>query len=525
MLMFKAGAIAVLLLSLVLPVFVPRLAAAQDAGSPLLVPGVIITEVKIQFLDAKDSEGQPTDYNEFVELYNPTTIPVALDDFALEYRSASTVYTESKKPPVQNLPAGILGPGQYLLLIRDVTKGGKQVPNSEVLSLSANGLSDSGGQITLLYQGQQLADEVVTWGKLTDSTKTKSFSRPLAMDGSYVLFDPVWPTIPAGTPTPQSSTLMFSPSTPDEEDEQDTPDPINNDPPAASVTCEGIILNEVLPNPAGADAGKEFIELYNPTNEVIGLKGCSLQTSANSKKYALPDIAVDPGAYVVFTDAVTGLSLPNSAGGKVWLLSPTDELSVTVYPGGLEDDASWSLIDGTWQMSYLPTPAVANVAMVSKPCPAGQSRSTETNRCVASVVTAVATLTPCKAGQERNPETNRCRTIAATTSSLVPCKAGQERNPETNRCRAIASTASSALKPCAEGQERNPDTNRCRKVSSGATLGAVTDVESVQQSGGGAKWWLAGAAVAVAVGYGAYEWRRDVWAYAQKLKPSFGRKG
>ena len=72
---------------------------------------------------------------------------------------------------------------------------------------------------------------------------------------------------------------------------------------------------------------------------------------------------------------------------------------------------------------------------------------------------------PCPEGQERNPETNRCRKIKTEEdTALKPCPEGQERNPETNRCRKIKTEEDTALKPCPEGQERNPETNRCRKI-------------------------------------------------------------
>ena len=162
--------------------------------------------------------------------------------------------------------------------------------------------------------------------------------------------------------------------------------------------------------------------------------------------------------------------------------------------------------------------------MSIKPCPAGQTRNISTDRCQNPIVTAVAKLAPCKAGQERNPETSRCRTSGSSVTSLAACKVGQERNPESNRCRNV--TADSELKPCPEGQERSPDTNRCRKAAIGSsdTLSAVTDVPAVSVNSH-PKWWLAIAAVLLAVGYAIYEWRQDVLQFWLKLRARFTRSG
>jgi hypothetical protein len=298
------------------------------------------------------------------------------------------------------------------------------------------------------------------------------------------------------------------------EDDSSAPD----DP--AAMTCEGVIISEVLPNPDGADAGHEFIELFNPTSEVISLDGCSLQTTANARTYGLDGRTLQPGEYLSLSDAMTGLTLQNSAGGKVWLLTPTSELEAAQYPAGLGDDMAWAKFGDVWQTTYQPTPGQPNIAMSEKACPAGQTRSQTSGRCISevSVVTAAANqLTPCKSGQERNPETNRCRSALSVATALAPCASGQERSPDTNRCRAVAG-ATSSLAPCKAGQGRNPETNRCRKIEATAAaasgsavkgIGTVKDV-AVGMQGSLTGWWLAGLLALGAVGYAAYEWRQEL---------------
>lgn len=339
--------------------------------------------------------------------------------------------------------------------------------------------------------------------------------------------------------------------------------------------CTDIILSEILPNPSGIDAGKEFIEIYNPTDRSVQLDGCSLVVG--NRAYDLPaSMELAAKSYKAFYDTETKLTLPNSAGGTVTLLTADVEEEVQ-YPGGLGDDVAWALIAGKWQETRKLTPNAANELRAEEvvggrggnnglaPCPEGKYRHPDTNRCrnietasslqscregqernpatnrCRSTATNARQLVPCKEGQERNPETNRCRSTSGSTNQLVPCKPGQERNPDTNRCRSTSASGSSlkpcnpdqfrnpetnrckkidgagnSLKPCKEGQERNPETNRCRKIRDTAEPAFAVDETP---PGGGAQygWWLAGAAGTGMVGYGMYEWRRELMNGWRKL--------
>jgi hypothetical protein len=319
------------------------------------------------------------------------------------------------------------------------------------------------------------------------------------------------------TNQPPSPGILNSPYiTTCQEDTPEEPAPI------PQPTCEGVIINEILPNPSGSDTGNEFIELYNPTNKTISLSGCSLQVSASGKVYNFSNIAIISGQYKAFYNSETGLTLPNSAGGTVWLLSPTTELQSIAYGSNLDDDQAWALLADNWKSTYQPTPNNPNIDQPLQTCPEGEERNLSTGYCNAAASLTTATISGCKEGQERNPETNRCRAIASSSSSsLTPCQPGQERNPDTNRCRSVGGTAS-ALQPCAEGQERNPDTNRCRKSTSSKVdgLATVKDVNSGSVANN-PKWWLAGLVATGALSYGVYEWRQEIAEFLGKLKVKF----
>ncbi len=311
--------------------------------------------------------------------------------------------------------------------------------------------------------------------------------------------------------------------------------------------CIGVVLSEILPNAAGADGGNEFIEIYNPTKKAVPLHGCYLRLG--SKEYHFTaGTKLAAGEYKAFYDSETGITLPNSAGGEVMLVTHDTE-EIVQYPGGMPDDVSLALIDGKWQQTHKLTPNVANELKEEapvggrggglKPCGEGKYRHPETNRC--RKTESGSGLKPCEDGQERNPATNRCRSVSSGSSrSLVPCKPGQERNPATNRCRSIATAASSlkpckpdqfrnpetnrckkkdsgdGLKPCKEGWERNPETNRCRKKRDAAEAAFAVE-ETPPSAGSQVGWWAAGVAGAGVLGYGIWQWRPEITAGLQRL--------
>lgn len=464
-------------------------------AEPETTPPLFISELKIR----NDSAG----YDEFIELYNSSAIQLDLNNFYLDYQSST-----ASSPTRQQIANGLLAPGQLFTLAKQPA----QIADSAATPFSS--LSDTGGTLKLVDSTENILDEVAWSNSATptapivsvpSSSSTKSLSRGQDENG-WPLFVDAWVL---GVPSPLSSVL--APLPPEEPVEEPTDEP---EPPA--LTCEGVIITELLPNPSGSDTGNEFIELYNPTAEVISLASCSLQTTANSKVYTFTNGQLQPEEYKAYYDTVTGLTLPNSAGGTVWLLSPSEELQAITYDGGAPDDISWALFDSGWLATYQPTPNAANVLLATKPCPAGQVRNEETNRCQTIASLAVAVLAPCQPGQERNLATNRCRSVLGSAIGLVPCKEGQERNPATNRCRSI----DDALADCAEGQERNPETNRCRKVGAGGADQVLAEVKDVPAPlvSNSPKWWLAGFAAVGSVGYGFYEWRHDLANLAVKIR-------
>lgn len=297
--------------------------------------------------------------------------------------------------------------------------------------------------------------------------------------------------------------------------------------------------SDCAPNDMGVLCG-DYIKLVNAGVDEVTLDDLVLRTDSSSASrtssntFALLGI-LKPGDYVTIanTDSGTRLSLTNS-GGYVWIedtwgLQRYDN-TMTKYEsaGTNEQGYAYALTtDNLWVWTTTPQPSGANMiaapVVVVAECPDGKYRSPDTGRC-RTIEEAVNALSICEEGYERNPVTNRCRKMTvATTAAVTPCLEGQERNPTTNRCRSIASAVAELL-PCEEGYERNPDTNRCRKASASSMPEAAFPVTPVAKLASDmAGWWAFGVVLAMAIGYGIWEWRVEIVGFARRALGIFTR--
>lgn len=503
------------LVTVLLPIFAVLPASATETTD--IIPAVIISEIKLGGDSYSQGLNQPKDPQEFITLYNQSDTEVDLQGWTLEY--AKVTFDKAFCGDADWMAHSVNGSVSLSEL------SGSLKPH-QVSTPIVRSLTDKvEGSLRIVNRSDALnptVQDLVGWGINApcaennptsipaNGTSLKRFldcdsNNPLDTNDNNLDFATDQPPSPGSLDSPYVTDCQQDTTT----DQSQTPQP----------TCEGVIISEFLPNPAGADTGNEYIELYNPTGETISLTGCSLQTSASSKTYNFSDAALQSKEYQAFYNEETGLTLSNSNGGTVWLLSPTTELQAITYPSDLDDNDSWALSGGSWYATYKLTPGASNIIEEFKPCPAGQQRNPATGYCRNVVTLTTSTLGTCPAGKVRNPATNRCRYIASSGSTLTPCKPGQTRNPATNRCKAVATLASASLKPCAPGQERNPSTHRCRKATSAnaSNLPNVKDVASGSIASN-PHWLLAGLAIAGATSYGIYEWRQEVLQLLSRLK-------
>jgi len=396
----------------------------------------------------------------------------------------------------------------------------------EVTNQSSGSIVSSADSISLVTADGEVAD-TWAWSWTGTPPATKAWGRLLllpspelyatgndAADWSYIL----WRELP------QSSIFVRMVNTPPgeeggegetgEETGETNTDPDTDTPgsPGGSNTPFPVQVSEVFANPAGADAGKEFIELYNTdTTTSQQLDSLKLKIGGTTPKwYVFPnDTIIAPGGFLVITDTDLGFSLVNATGG-VQLYDGDIPLGERVEYISPKDDMSWALINGTWQYTSTPTPGKANFA--------------EPKSEMSLIKKDETTPKPCASNQYRNPETGRCKLLSAATKTSTPCKAGQERNPETNRCRTIA--AEKVPTPCKEGQERNPETNRCRAVVKMSTVGyGVKGVQTKADAGPSWYYWAGiGAVLILILTYAVWEWREELAALGRRLRTTFAKR-
>lgn len=527
--------------TLVLPAMPVAAQDSTDTGSR-----VIINQIKT------DGAGSS---HEFISLFNTSDLAIDLTGWDIEYVEGS-----------YGMDMGLCGVSDWSTVSKHaVALGGNTIePRGSLIVHIGSMLDDKPGalRLTQIRENQsRLIHDIVGWGTTANQPYCAE-SEPARIPGNKELISRCADDVGMYVDTDNNARDFViidevtgaTSACPDEHaEEEDNQDPQDTE---LEPACEDIVISEILPNPKGDDHGNEFIEIHNPTDKVISLKGCAIGLDkVNSTLFAFPENDILPAKeYRAYYDGQTGLRLTNSTSDKILLINGQLE-TVYTYPAGLKDDISWANINGEWQPTNNPTPGAANMpnaviaeksdgdVEVTAPCPAGKFRNPATNRCknietpkvlascgegeqrnpetnrCRSIFSTLATLTPCKPGQERNPATNRCRSVLVAGSSLTPCKPGQERNPDTNRCRKIAST-STELKPCPEGQERSAETNRCRKVQ--ATLASATGLDDKKSDKKNLiNYGLLGLVGVTAIGYGAYEYRHDFRYKISALRTRF----
>ena len=326
--------------------------------------------------------------DEFIELYNPTALPVSIGGWMIK-RSSSCGTTVAT---IATIPAAVtLASGQHYL-IGGTTYSGTVVADQANISL---GIGDTGGLALFRADGVTIVDQVGLCASTlyregtaitppSAANVNRSFDRKSSLLGicvdsnnnalDFIVRTPsdpqnfASPLTRCGNPT-ATPTITQPPTIGPKPTRTRTPQPTALPPPPPLIA-----ISEFVPRPAHdwnqdgvIDVGDEYIEIINHGVIDVNLSGYSLDDEANigSVPYRLPAVTLKPGERMVFYGKETGLLLSDGGDG-VRLLKPNGQLgdaynyTVVRYP----DQAYCRLPDDggldPWSQNCFPTPGLKN---------------------------------------------------------------------------------------------------------------------------------------------------------------------
>jgi hypothetical protein len=336
-------------------------------GAALAAP-VTINELAPDAVGADDGQ-------EWIELYNASDAPVDLTGWSLWSGTSALAlrYTWT---------SGSIGAGEHLVV------GGADA------ALSLGNAGSSADAVALVDAGGAVVDTVIygspnTDAFLDDRGEVATSLAPVPGEGQSLA------RASDGVDTDDAGDDFVVATTP-------TPGAENVDPTAGpcAPSIGGVVVNELVPDPDGDDAGLEWVELYNGGSTPASLGGWTLTaaTSAfDAPDFTFPaDAVLAPGAFLVIggaeapVDLVAGFSIGNGtdtdglrladcAGEPVDTVlygeSPnadqlSDDLGVVAAPYGDpdRDQSLGRLEDGVdsdaasdWLVYGIPTPGAPNV--------------------------------------------------------------------------------------------------------------------------------------------------------------------
>ena len=261
--------------------------------------------------------GSSESKNEFIELYNFGDADIDLDKWYFSGKSGT--FTLS----------GTLKPGEYKAFRDTIT------------------LYNSASEIKLFNPNDELVD-------------TLDYPDPSGQpEGYFWSFDPDsgnWDWTSINT---ENKKNQFDPETPPTDESGDSGD--NTPPPTDDTPSDHkVYLNEILPNPKGADKSKEFIEIYNAEDAPIDLKDWTLKYASST--YHFPDeTTLDAGKFLtVYNDKDFKFSLGNSGNRTLSLFDKDGKKSSTVSWSTAKEAVSYNFDGAFWHWSRKLTPGEEN---------------------------------------------------------------------------------------------------------------------------------------------------------------------
>ncbi len=130
------------------------------------------------------------------------------------------------------------------------------------------------------------------------------------------------------------------------------------------LASANLVINEIYPDPEGADTGAEWLELVNEGEEEINLSGWQVKNSNGKFKFE-QNVPVAPGEFYVLKNSAHKLAFKNSA-DVINLFDASGSLADSAgYAEAAENESYAKGENGNWFWTSQPTPGAENVIKVA----------------------------------------------------------------------------------------------------------------------------------------------------------------
>jgi len=318
-----------------------------------LASGVVINEVVIN-PDGDDEE------QEWIELHNASDDSIDLSGWTIRW--GTTGFSDE-----QTLDSVILAPGEYALV------GSDSVGASLLARLSLGNASSNSDGIQLMDAEGTVVDTLIygspnTDGWVDDSGEVAVSLAPTGASGQAIARATDGADsdasgtdfVVADTPTPAASNLR-----PVEDPDDDTGFIVSDCPGGDSIK-----INELMVNPDGADAGGEWIELFNASGASVNLEDWEIEAGKSAGNFNTvfqfsSGVTMAPGSHLLLgdeavpgADVVTGIDMGNAGSNSdaVRLMGCDGAVADTVVYGSPNEDG-WTDDNGVPAESLAPKPS------------------------------------------------------------------------------------------------------------------------------------------------------------------------
>ncbi|MCO4771179.1 MAG: lamin tail domain-containing protein [Deltaproteobacteria bacterium] len=243
--------------------------------------------------------------NEWVELVNTGNASVDLTGWTLG----------DTAEPDRHVFSGTLGPDEALVLFDSGSH--PEVPGSLTSSSGSLSLNNSNETLTL-RNADGIVVDTVAW---TASTSGVSLNRVTDADPAATLIDHDTVLGASGTSSPDARV-------------------------DGSPWGQVLVVNEVMPNPAGSDSGNEYVEIVNLSDAAASLDGWTLGDAVSATRHVFDSTAViPPGGVLVVYDRGDHSAIPgalNSSSGTLSLNNAADTVRLLDGDGVARSVVGWS---------------------------------------------------------------------------------------------------------------------------------------------------------------------------------------